>query len=248
VFRRGQIDAEAEVSRLLCVARAAGFLREGADWVAEEVRQLAGLGFAGRLCWDLPPEVITMDDLIFEADKYRDRGTPRTNSDSCIWRPDERAGCITRAQWDGPSRPPGIRLAVFRARADDPEQESTADPVLFALGAPYEEQLQTAQRYMEQFEKAYADFTLEPLTHKGVCSLLLADRVLGVPAEERILSRGFLRVQYGWWQLYGNADMPRCGSITLSNDWFIMNESAGHPYPNDGIGLSIGIRTQNSCP
>jgi hypothetical protein len=241
-FRKGQINVDDEIARLVNVGRTAGFLAERVDWLAEDARQLASAGFVGRLYWDLPPEVITTNELIAEADKYRDRGAPRTNNDSSIWIPDQHDVGLTSEQWDGKSRPPSIRLAVYRAKSDDPDAEASVDPILHGLRLPYVDQMTLSKKYIEEFEAAFNVFDIEPLSHKGVCALLLSDRIESVPTDQRILAHGFMRTLFGWWHLYGNADAQRCGSVTLSNDWFIMNESAGYPYPSDGFGLSIGIR------
>ncbi|MDR0817219.1 MAG: hypothetical protein LBN35_01120 [Clostridiales Family XIII bacterium] len=241
-FRKGHINTDEEIAKLVNVGRAAGFLGDRVDWLDEDVRTLAASRFVGRLYWDLPPEVITTDELIAEADKYRDRGAPRTNNDSSIWFPDQHQVGLTSEQWNGPSRSPSIRMAVFRAKSDDPDAEACVDPILHGLRLPYVDQMTLSKKYIEEFEAAYSDFNIEPLTHKSVCAMLLSDRIESVPTDKRILAQGFMRTLFGWWHLYGNADAQRCGSVTLSNDWFIMNESAGYPYPSDGFGLSIGIK------
>ena len=239
-FRKGQLDVSAEVARLIKIGHTVGFLSENVSWIEQEVQKLADMGYWGRLYWDLPPEIITTAELISEADRYRDKGAPRANNDSFIWAAGQD-DAITKEQWEGPSRPPAIRLAVARAKEDDPSTETDPDPVLHGLSMPYEEQIALVENYMEQFQ-AYHEYTLESLTHKGICSILLSDRIDGVPTESRILAHGFMLVMFGWWHLYGNKDIPRCGSVTLSSDWFIMNESAGYPYPSDGFGLSIGVK------
>jgi hypothetical protein len=241
-FRKGQINTEEEVAKLVNVGRTTGFLGDRVAWLSDDARKLAAAGFVGRLYWDLPPEVITTDELIAEADKYRDRGAPRTNNDSSIWIPDQHNIGLTSQQWDGPSRPPSIRLAVFRAKTGDPDSEAGVDPILHGLKLPYVDQMTLSKKYIEEFEAAFGEFDIEPLTHKSVCAMLLSDRIECLPTDRRILAHVFKRTLFGWWHLYGNADAQRCGSVTLSNDWFIMNESAGYPYPSDGFGLSIGIR------
>jgi len=242
MFRKGYHDVQAEVAKLYNVGRTVGFLYEGLDWIESEVERLAETGFAGRLYWDLPPELITTDELITEMDRYRDPGSARTNSDSSVWIPSEEDAGITREQWDGPSRPPAIRLAVERAKEEDPDLEVDSDTILHGLRLPYDEQISLAKICMERFSSAFPKYSIEPLTHKSICSILCSDRMHSVPADDRILSKGFMRVLFGWWHLYGNVDILRCGSVTLSHDWFIMNESAGYPYPSDGFGLSIGVK------
>ncbi|MDR1028752.1 MAG: hypothetical protein LBL63_04960, partial [Clostridiales Family XIII bacterium] len=240
-LRRGTIDVDTEVFAMLNTGLTVGFLEESCDWIRREAELLADSGYAGRLYWDLPPEIITMDELIEETDKYRSKDAPKTNNDSSIWIPDEYERGLTSEQWNGPSRKPSVRLAVYRAKADDPEAESAADPILHGLQRTYDEQLELVNEYIEEFNRDHTKYKLEALTHKGVATMLLADRINGVPIGDRILSKGFMRVMYGWWRLYGNANAPRCGSVTLSTDWFIMNESAGHAYPNDGFGLSMRV-------
>jgi hypothetical protein len=240
-LRRGTLDVEKQVFSLINVGLTVGFLDEAHDWISKDAELLAESGYTGRLYWDLPPEIITMDELIAEADKYRSKGAPRTNNDSSIWIPNEHKGGLTSEQWDGVSRKPAIRLAVYRAKADDPDKEANADPILHGLNLPYEQQLKLVDDYTKEFNRTHVKYEMEALTHKGVASMLLSDRINDIPINNRILSNGFMRIMYGWWHLYGNADTPRCGSITLSTDWFIMNESAGYAYPNDGFGLSIGI-------
>jgi hypothetical protein len=240
-LRKGTIDVERQVFALIHAGRTVGFLDEPCSWIAEEAELLAASGYMGRLYWDLPPAIITTNDLLTEADKYRSKGAPKTSNDSSIWIPDEHKAGLTSEQWDGPSRKPAIRLAVYRAKADDPDTETAADPILHGLRLPYAEQLKLMKKYISEFNRTHKKYTLEALTHKGAAAMLLADRINGVPINERILSNGFMRIMYGWWHLYGNQDTPRCGSITLSTDWFVINESAGYAYPNDGFGLSIGI-------
>ena len=241
-FRRGRLDLKRQYDELIKTAHAIGILHEPCEWIAREASALMKSGYDGRLFWDLPPEVITMDDLIRESDKCRLKGAPRTNSDSSIWAPDKYEHGLTSDFWNGPSRRPSIRLAVFRARADDPDAEPAVDPILHGLNLSYEAQMALAKDFVEVFGREHCDFEIEPLTQKGVASLLLSDRINNTPLGERILSNGFMRVMAGWWHLYGNEDAPRCGSVTLSTDWFIMNDSIGYAYPSDGFGLSIGIR------
>jgi hypothetical protein len=245
-LRRGPLDVESQVSNLMNMGRTIGFLQEDPDWVLADARALADLGYMGRLYWDLPPEVITMDELIAEANKYRVKGSPRANYDSSIWIPDEHENGLTSEQWNGKSRPPAIRLSVFRAKASDPEEESDADPILHGLNLSYTDQLGLTAMVVEEFDKAFPSFRMETVSQKGIASMLLCDRINHMPIHDRILTKGFLRTMFGWWHLYGNPDALRCGSVTLSTDWFIMSESVGHPYPSDGFGLSIG-RNMRDC-